>query len=157
MYAIRSYYVTTLTKRLAEELTDYLARKNIKARYLHSDIDTIERTEIIRNLRLGKFDCLVGINLLREGLDIPEVGFVGILDARITSYNVCYTKLLRFAEFKRKKLLPKKVKNFARSLPNQPDGVTKSPSLALRRFSRTLTYDMYAFAPEKPPSSYNFV
>jgi len=73
--------ITTLTKRLAEELTDYLAQKNIKARYLHSDIDTIERTEIIRNLRLGKFDCLVGINLLREGLDIPEVGFVGILDA----------------------------------------------------------------------------
>ncbi|MBA2869476.1 excinuclease ABC subunit UvrB [Methanococcus maripaludis] len=73
--------ITTLTKRLAEELTEYLAKRNVKARYLHSDIDTIERTEIIRNLRLGKFDCLVGINLLREGLDIPEVGFVGILDA----------------------------------------------------------------------------
>lgn len=73
--------VTTLTKRLAEELTDYLAQNNIKARYLHSDIDTLERTEIIRELRLGKFDVLVGINLLREGLDIPEVGFIGILDA----------------------------------------------------------------------------
>ncbi|MBA2853811.1 excinuclease ABC subunit B [Methanococcus maripaludis] len=73
--------ITTLTKRLAEELTEYLAKRKVKARYLHSDIDTIERTEIIRNLRLGKFDCLVGINLLREGLDIPEVGFVGILDA----------------------------------------------------------------------------
>ena len=70
--------ITTLTKRLAEELTDYLAQKNIKARYLHSDIDTIERTEIIRNLRLGKFDCLVG---------------------RITSYNVCYTKLLRYSHW----------------------------------------------------------
>lgn len=73
--------VTTLTKKLAEELTDYLAEKNIKTRYLHSEIDTLERTEIIRELRLGKFDVLVGINLLREGLDIPEVGFVGILDA----------------------------------------------------------------------------
>ena len=73
--------VTTLTKRLAEELTDYLAQNGIKARYLHSDIDTLERTEIIRELRLGKFDVLVGINLLREGLDIPEVGFIGILDA----------------------------------------------------------------------------
>jgi excinuclease ABC subunit B len=73
--------VTTLTKKLAEELTEYLARNEIKARYLHSDIKTMERTEIIRELRLGKFDVLVGINLLREGLDIPEVGFIGILDA----------------------------------------------------------------------------
>ncbi|MGC9514599.1 excinuclease ABC subunit UvrB [Methanocrinis sp.] len=73
--------VTTLTKRLAEELTDFLAQKGIRARYLHSEIQTIERTEIIRELRLGKFDVLVGINLLREGLDIPEVGFIGILDA----------------------------------------------------------------------------
>jgi excinuclease ABC subunit B len=73
--------VTTLTKRLAEELTNFLAQNEIRARYLHSDIDTLERTEIIRELRLGKFDVLVGINLLREGLDIPEVGFIGILDA----------------------------------------------------------------------------
>ncbi len=73
--------LTTLTKKLAEELTDYLAEQGIKTRYLHSEIDTLERTEIIRQLRLGEFDVLVGINLLREGLDIPEVGFVGILDA----------------------------------------------------------------------------
>jgi excinuclease ABC subunit B len=73
--------VTTLTKRLAEELTEYLAQAGIKTRYLHSEIHTIERTELIRNLRLGNFDVLVGINLLREGLDIPEVGFIGILDA----------------------------------------------------------------------------
>ncbi len=73
--------LTTLTKRLAEELTEYLAHKGVRTRYLHSDINTIERTEIIRQLRLGKFDVLVGINLLREGLDIPEVGFIGILDA----------------------------------------------------------------------------
>jgi len=73
--------VTTLTKKLAEELSDFLAEKGIKTRYLHSEINTIERSEIIRQLRLGKFDVLVGINLLREGLDIPEVGFIGILDA----------------------------------------------------------------------------
>lgn len=73
--------VTTLTKRLAEELTEYLAEQKIKTRYLHSEVETIERTEIIRRLRLGEFDVLVGINLLREGLDIPEVGFIGILDA----------------------------------------------------------------------------
>jgi excinuclease ABC subunit B len=73
--------VTTLTKKLSEELTDYLAEQGIKTRYLHSEIDTLERTEIIRELRLGKFDVLVGINLLREGLDIPEVGLIGILDA----------------------------------------------------------------------------
>ncbi|MDH7594049.1 MAG: excinuclease ABC subunit UvrB [Methanomicrobiales archaeon] len=73
--------LTTLTKRLAEELTDYLSERGIRTRYLHSEIDTLERTEIIRQLRLGKFDVLVGINLLREGLDIPEVGFIGVLDA----------------------------------------------------------------------------
>jgi len=73
--------VTTLTKRMAEELTDYLAENGVRVRYLHSDIDTVERVEIIRDLRLGAFDVLVGINLLREGLDIPEVSLVAILDA----------------------------------------------------------------------------
>jgi excinuclease ABC subunit B len=73
--------VTTLTKRMSEDLTDYLQEHGIKVRYLHSDIDTVERVEIIRDLRLGKFDVLVGINLLREGLDIPEVSLVAILDA----------------------------------------------------------------------------
>jgi excinuclease ABC subunit B len=73
--------VNTLTKKLAEELTEYLAEKGIRTRYLHSEIDTLERSEIIRELRLGKFDVLVGINLLREGIDIPEVGFIGIFDA----------------------------------------------------------------------------
>ena len=73
--------VTTLTKRMAEDLTDYLAENGLKVRYLHSDIDTVERVEIIRDLRLGAFDILVGINLLREGLDIPEVSLVAILDA----------------------------------------------------------------------------
>ena len=73
--------ITTLTKRMAEQLTDYLTENGVKVRYLHSDIDTVERVEIIRDLRLGAFDVLVGINLLREGLDIPEVSLVAILDA----------------------------------------------------------------------------
>ena len=73
--------ITTLTKRMAEDLTDYLNDNGVKVRYLHSDIDTVERVEIIRDLRLGEFDVLVGINLLREGLDIPEVSLVAILDA----------------------------------------------------------------------------
>jgi excinuclease ABC subunit B len=73
--------VTTLTKRMAEDLTDYLNEHGVKVRYLHSDIETVERSEIIRDLRLGKFDVIVGINLLREGLDMPEVSLVAILDA----------------------------------------------------------------------------
>lgn len=73
--------VTTLTKRMAEDLTEYLDEHGVKVRYLHSDIDTVERVEIIRDLRLGVFDVLVGINLLREGLDMPEVSLVCILDA----------------------------------------------------------------------------
>ena len=73
--------VTTLTKRMAEDLTDYLGENGVRVRYLHSDIETVERVEIIRDLRLGEFDVLVGINLLREGLDIPEVSLVAILDA----------------------------------------------------------------------------
>ncbi len=74
-------FITTLTKKMAEQLTDYLAENGVKVRYLHSDIDTVERVEILRDLRLGTFDVLVGINLLREGLDVPEVSLVAILDA----------------------------------------------------------------------------
>jgi excinuclease ABC subunit B len=73
--------ITTLTKRMAEDLTDYLEEHGVRVRYLHSDIETVERTEIIRDLRLGEFDVLVGINLLREGLDMPEVSLVAIFDA----------------------------------------------------------------------------
>src|SRR5690606_9197747 len=73
--------ITTLTKRMAEDLTDYLQEHGVRVRYLHSDIDTVERTEIIRDLRLGEFDVLVGINLLREGLDMPEVSLVAVFDA----------------------------------------------------------------------------
>ena len=74
-------FVTTLTKKMAEDLTDYFKEMSIKVKYLHSDIKTLERTEIVRDLRLGKFDVLVGINLLREGIDVPEVSLVAILDA----------------------------------------------------------------------------
>ena len=73
--------VTTLTKRMAEELTKYLLRYDVRTRYIHSDVDTLERVEIMRDLRLGVFDVLVGVNLLREGLDLPEVSLVAILDA----------------------------------------------------------------------------
>src|SRR5699024_3059853 len=73
--------VTTLTKRMAEELTKYLTRIDVKTRYIHSDIDTLERVEIMHDLRAGLFDVLVGVNLLREGLDLPEVSLVAILDA----------------------------------------------------------------------------
>ena len=73
--------VTTLTKRMAEDLTDYMRDAGVKVKYLHSDIDTMERMEIVRDLRMGVFDVLVGINLLREGLDIPEITLVAILDA----------------------------------------------------------------------------
>jgi len=73
--------VTTLTKKMAEDLTDYLAEQGVRVQYLHSDVDTMARIEILRDLRLGAFDVLVGINLLREGLDLPEVALVAILDA----------------------------------------------------------------------------
>src|SRR5258706_11759145 len=73
--------VTTLTKRMAEELTDYYTELGVRVRYLHSDIDTLERVEILRDLRTGEFDVLVGVNLLREGLDLPEVSLIAILDA----------------------------------------------------------------------------
>jgi excinuclease ABC subunit B len=73
--------VTTLTKKMAEDLTDYLLESGVRARYLHSEIDTLQRIQVIRDLRLGEFDVLVGVNLLREGLDLPEVSLVAILDA----------------------------------------------------------------------------
>ncbi|WP_338055137.1 excinuclease ABC subunit UvrB [Sulfobacillus harzensis] len=87
--------VTTLTKRMAEDLTDYLREAGIRVRYLHSDIDTMERMAIIRDLRLGEFDVLVGINLLREGLDLPEVGLVAILDADKEGYLRSATSLVQ--------------------------------------------------------------
>ena len=87
--------VTTLTKRMAEDLTEYLHENGVRVRYLHSDIDTLERIEIVRDLRLGEFDVLVGINLLREGLDIPECGLVAILDADKEGYLRSQTSLIQ--------------------------------------------------------------
>ncbi|MEM9031947.1 MAG: helicase-related protein, partial [Pseudomonadota bacterium] len=87
--------VTTLTKRMAEDLTEYLHEQGIKVRYMHSDIDTLERIEILRDLRLGAFDVLVGINLLREGLDIPECGLVAILDADKEGFLRSETSLIQ--------------------------------------------------------------
>jgi len=87
--------VTTLTKRMAENLTEYLDGMGVRVRYMHSDIETIERMEIIRDLRLGEFDVLVGINLLREGLDLPEVGLVAILDADKEGFLRSTTSLIQ--------------------------------------------------------------
>ncbi len=93
--AERRVLVTTLTKKMAEDLTDYLLESGVKVRYLHSDIDTVERIEILRDLRLGEFDVLVGINLLREGLDLPEVSLVAILDADKEGYLRSQTSLIQ--------------------------------------------------------------
>ena len=87
--------VTTLTKRMAEDLTEYLHEAGMRVRYIHSDVETLERIEIIRDLRLGAFDVLVGINLLREGLDIPECALVGILDADKEGYLRSQTSLVQ--------------------------------------------------------------
>jgi excinuclease ABC subunit B len=89
--------VTTLTKRMAEDLTEYYQQLGLRVRYLHSDIDTLDRVALIRDLRLGKFDCLIGINLLREGLDIPEVALVAILDADKEGYLRSGTSLIQTA------------------------------------------------------------
>jgi excinuclease ABC subunit B len=87
--------ITTLTKKMAEDLTDYLREAGVRTRYLHSDIETMERIEIIRDLRLGVFDVLVGVNLLREGLDLPEVAFIGILDADKEGYLRGFRSLIQ--------------------------------------------------------------
>ena len=88
-------FVTTLTKKMAEDLTDYLKDLGIKVRYLHSDIKTLERMQILRDLRLGKFDVLIGINLLREGIDVPEVSLVAILDADKEGFLRAYRPLVQ--------------------------------------------------------------
>src|SRR5690606_2977033 len=87
--------VTTLTKKMAEDLTEYLLEQGLRVRYLHSNIDTIQRIEILRALRLGEFDVLVGINLLREGLDLPEVSLVCILDADKEGFLRSETSLIQ--------------------------------------------------------------
>jgi excinuclease ABC subunit B len=120
--------VTTLTKKSAEELTDYLAAADIQTRYLHSDIDTIERSEIIRELRLGKFDVLVGINLLREGLDIPEVGFIGILDADKEGFLRDERSLIQ--------IIGRAARNLNSRVVLYADRITKSITAALRETNR---------------------
>jgi excinuclease ABC subunit B len=89
--------VTTLTKRLAEDLSRYLDEAGLRVKYLHSDIDAIERVEILRDLRAGEFDCLIGINLLREGLDLPEVSLVAVLDADKAGFLRSATSLIQVA------------------------------------------------------------
>lgn len=123
--------VMTLTKRLSEELSEYLADRNIKSRYLHSEIDTLERTEIIRELRLGKFDVLVGINLLREGLDIPEVGFIGILDADKEGFLRDTRSLIQ--------IIGRAARNVNARVVLYGDNITDSMERALRETSRRRT------------------
>ena len=102
--------VTTLTKKMAEELTEYLTQKGIRVRYLHSEVQSLERVEILRDLRLGEFDVLIGVNLLREGLDIPEVSLVAIMDADKEGFLRCETSLIqtigRFNKFANGKKMP---------------------------------------------------
>jgi excinuclease ABC subunit B len=120
--------VTTLTKKLAEEMSEYLANSGFKTRYLHSEIDTLERTEIIRQLRLGKFDILVGINLLREGLDIPEVGFIGILDADKESFLRDATSLIQ--------IIGRAARNANAHVVLYADNLTKSIKAAIEETDR---------------------
>ena len=120
--------VTTLTKRLAEELSEFLAEKEIKTRYLHAEIDTLERSEIIRQLRLSVFDVLVGINLLREGLDIPEVGFIGILDADKESFLRDHRSLIQ--------IIGRAARNVNSKVVLYADNITESMKKAIQETNR---------------------
>jgi len=123
--------VTTLTKRMAEDLTDYLHEQGIKVRYMHSDIDTLERIEILRDLRLGAFDVLVGINLLREGLDIPECGFVAILDADKEGFLRSETSLIQ--------TIGRAARNAESKVVLYADRITGSMERAMRETERRRT------------------
>ncbi len=129
--------VTTLTKRMAEDLAEYLSKKQVKVRYLHSEIENLQRTELIRQLRLGEFDVLVGINLLREGLDIPEVSFVAILDADKEGFLRNITSLIQ--------TFGRAARNIDGSVIMYADTATKSMKLAMleteRRRNRQITYN----------------
>ncbi len=120
--------VTCLTKRMAEDLTEYYQQMGLRVRYLHSDIDTLDRVELIRDLRLGKFDCLIGINLLREGLDIPEVSLVAILDADKEGYLRSTTSLIQTAG--------RAARNVNGEVIMYADRVTGSIAAALRETER---------------------
>jgi len=120
--------VTTLTKRMAEDLTDYLFEQGLKVRYLHSDIGTLERVEILRDLRLGTFDCLVGINLLREGLDLPEVSLVAILDADKEGFLRNFRSLIQ--------TVGRAARNVSGQVIMYADNVTDSMRLAIEETNR---------------------
>jgi excinuclease ABC subunit B len=120
--------VTTLTKRMAEDLTEYCQQTGLRVRYLHSDVDTLDRVAIIRDLRLGKFDCLIGINLLREGLDIPEVSLVAILDADKEGYLRSATSLIQTAG--------RAARNVRGEVIMYADRVTASMAAAIRETER---------------------
>ncbi|MGF3553674.1 MAG: excinuclease ABC subunit UvrB [Thermoplasmatota archaeon] len=120
--------ITTLTKKLAEELSEFLAEKGIKTRYLHAEIDTLDRSEIIREFRLGVFDVLVGINLLREGLDIPEVGFIGILDADKESFLRDHRSLIQ--------IIGRAARNINSKVVLYADTITESMKKALEETDR---------------------
>ncbi|MBC5816568.1 MAG: excinuclease ABC subunit UvrB [Candidatus Eremiobacteraeota bacterium] len=130
--------VTTLTKKMAEDLTDFLIENGLKARYLHSEIDTLERIAILRDLRLGAFDCLVGINLLREGLDLPEVSFVGILDADKEGYLRSGTSLIQ--------TIGRAARNVEGKVVMYADTITESMARAIgetkRRRERQVAYNL---------------
>jgi excinuclease ABC subunit B len=123
--------VTTLTKRMAEDLTEYYQQLGLRVRYLHSDIDTLDRVATIRDLRLGKYDCLIGINLLREGLDIPEVSLVAILDADKEGYLRSGTSLIQTAG--------RAARNVNGEVIMYADHVTDSMSDTLRETERRRT------------------
>ena len=129
--------VTTLTKKMAEDLTDYLLEQGLRVRYLHSNIDTIQRIEIIRALRLGEFDVLVGINLLREGLDLPEVSLVAILDADKEGFLRSETSLIQ--------MIGRAARNVGGQVVMYADRVTDSMQRAIgetqRRRQRQLDYN----------------
>jgi len=120
--------VTTLTKRMAEDLAEYLSKKQVKVRYMHSEIEGLQRTELIRQLRLGEFDVLVGINLLREGLDIPEVSLVAILDADKEGFLRNFTSLIQ--------TFGRASRNEHGSVIMYADNITKSMSHAMEETER---------------------
>ncbi|RMH75395.1 MAG: excinuclease ABC subunit B, partial [Actinomyces sp.] len=120
--------VTTLTKKMAEDLTDYLLELGVRVRYLHSEVDTIQRIEILRDLRLGEFDVLVGINLLREGLDLPEVSLVAILDADKEGFLRSETSLIQ--------MIGRAARNVAGQVVMYADQVTDSMQRAISETMR---------------------
>ena len=138
MVAKERVLVTTLTKKMAEDLTDFFVENGIKARYLHSEVDTLERIAILRDLRLGAFDVLVGINLLREGLDLPEVSFVGILDADKEGYLRSGTSLIQ--------TIGRAARNVEGKVVMYADSITESMARAIgetkRRRERQVAYNL---------------